>query len=217
MRGFFALSFIGRAKAFARAELEHFLATNFSRKRIRIITGAVDNLIEEQPFKVTGEIRLMAVTQKQLAQALHLSPTRANELTQEKIFVRDEMSRSGQVMLFESLKNYFLSKKSTDEGVNYWLEKARHEKAKRELAELKLSKERGESYDAGEVEAAWLELIADFKQKLLGLGHKISSRLEGLSSGAMCAIIDAEIELALKELTDDDGPRLNQSEPAETN
>lgn len=149
----------------------------------------------------------MAVTQKQLAQVLKLSPTRANELTQEQIFVRDETARNGQVMLFESLKNYFLSKKPTDEGVNYWQEKARHEKAKRELAELKLSKERGESYDALEVETAWLELITDFKQKLIGLGHKVAPRLEGLSSGAICAIIDAELELALKELSSDDDGR----------
>ena len=105
-------------------------------------------------------------------------------------------------MLFDSLKNYFLSKKTTDDGVNYWLEKARHEKAKRELAELKLSKELGESYDASAVEAELAEIFIEFKQKLLGLGHKIVGQLEGLSAGEMCAIIDGEIELALKELTD---------------
>lgn len=158
----------------------------------------------EKPFQVAGEIRSMAVTQKQMARALNLSPTRINELCDEKVIVRDELSRSGQVLLFESLRNYFLSKKPNDDGVNYWTEKARHEKAKRELAELKLQKERAEVYDAAEYEAALLEALTDFKTKLTGLGHKLAKRLEGKNSAAICDIIDAEIDLALKELSGDE-------------
>ena len=153
--------------------------------------------------KVAGEIRLMAVTQKQMAQALKLSATRINELCDEKIIVRDEFARNGQVMLFESLKNYFLSKKSTDDGVNFWLEKARHEKAKRELAELKLQKERGEVYDATEYEATLLEALTAFKMKLTGLGHKLAKQLEGKTATEICDAIDAEIDLALEELSDE--------------
>lgn len=174
--------------------------------------GTIDN---EMTQKVRGEIRLMAVTQKQLSEALKLSPARINELCDEKILVRDESARNGQVMLFDSLRNYFLSKKTTDDGVNFWLEKAKHERAKRELAELKLSKERGESYDAAEVEGTLLELFTDFRNKLIGLGHKLSPQLEGLPAAQMCAIIDAEVELALKELSDDDRPRANQRDVAE--
>lgn len=158
----------------------------------------------EKPFQVAGEIRLMAVTQKQIAGTLKLSPARINELCDEKIIVRDEMARNGQVLLFDSLKNYFLSKKSTDEGVNYWQEKARHEKAKRELAELKLQKERGEVYDAAEYEATLLEALTAFKMKLTGLGHKLARQLEGKSAAEICDIIDAEIDIALKELSGDD-------------
>lgn len=154
--------------------------------------------------KVAGEIRSMAVTQKQMAQALKLSATRINELCDEKIIVRDEFARNGQVMLFESLKNYFLSKKATDDGINYWLEKARHEKAKREMAELKLQKERGEVYDAAEYENMLLEMFADFKTKLTGLGHKLAKQLEGKTAAAICDVIDAEIDLALKELSGDE-------------
>ena len=153
--------------------------------------------------KVAGEIRLMAVTQKQMAQALKLSPARINELCDEKVIVRDEFSRTGQVLLFESLKNYFLSKKSTDDGVNYWTEKGRHEKAKRELAELKLQKERGEVYDAAEYENALLEELTTFKTTLTGLGHKLARQLEGKPANEICDIIDNEIDEALKELSHD--------------
>ena len=154
--------------------------------------------------KVAGEIRLMAVTQKQMAGALNLSATRINELCDEKIIVRDEFARNGQVMLFDSLRNYFQSKKSTDEGVNYWTEKARHEKAKRELAELKLQKERGEVYDVAEYENALLESLAAFKTTLTGLGHKLARQLEGKTAAEICDAIDAEIDIALKELSGDD-------------
>ena len=159
---------------------------------------------EYRIVKVAGDIRSMAVTQRQMAEALKLSATRINELCDEKIIVRDELARNGQVMLFDSLKNYFLSKKATDDGVNYWTEKARHEKAKRELAELKLQRERGEVYDAAEYEATLLEALTDFKTKLTGLGHKLARQLEGKPSAEICDIIDAEIDLALRELSDNE-------------
>ena len=155
-------------------------------------------------IKVAGEIRLMAVTQRQMAQALKLSATRINELCDEKIIVRDETARNGQVMLFDSLKNYFLSKKSTDEGVNYWQEKARHEKAKRELAELKLQKERSEVYDAAEVENTLCECIVVLREQLCVIGHKLAKQLEGKSASQICDIIDSEIDLALRELSGND-------------
>lgn len=159
---------------------------------------------ENSTVKVSGEIQLMAVTQRQMAQALKLSAARVNDLCNENILVRDETSRSGQVMLFDSLRNYFLSRKTTDEGANYWLEKARHEKAKRELAELKLQRERGEVYDAAEYEATLLEALTDFKTKLTGLGHKLARQLEGKTSAQICDIIDAEIDQTLKELSFDE-------------
>lgn len=64
------------------------------------MVATIDN---DMTQKVRGEIRLMAVTQKQLSEALKLSPARINELCDEKILVRDESARNGQVMLFDSL------------------------------------------------------------------------------------------------------------------
>lgn len=155
----------------------------------------------EKGIQVVGEIRLMTVTQRQMASALKLSPTRINELCNENIIVRDETSKTGQVMLFESLQNYFLSRKTTDEGVNFWLEKARHEKAKRELAELKLQKERGQVYDAAEVESFLTEAILVTRNKLSGLGRKLAVQLDGLKAAQISSIIDAEVDDVLKELS----------------
>ena len=150
-----------------------------------------------------GEIKSASVKQKELAAALGLTAARVNQLIDEGIVIRDELSRSGRVMLFDSLRNYFLSRKTTDEGTNYWLEKARHEKVKRELSELKLRKESGELYEAATVERVLAELMTTFKSKLEGTGHKLAPRLEGLTASAICDIIDEEIADILKELSDD--------------
>ena len=105
-------------------------------------------------MKVNGVIREMTCTQTQLAKAFGVSQARVNQLIDEGVVVRDEFSTNGQVMLFESLQNYFLSKNVSGDNVNFWKEKGLHERAKRELAELKLAKSRAEVYDAATVEAS---------------------------------------------------------------
>lgn len=156
----------------------------------------------ETPFKVAGEIELMTVSQRQMAAALKLSTTRINELVNEKILMRDESTVQGRLMLLDSLKNYYLSKAATGDSVNFWTERALHERAKRELAELKLRQQKGELYEAATVEAVLVELLTDFRSKLLGMGHKLAMRLEGKTAGTICGIIDAEVNELLEELSD---------------
>ena len=152
--------------------------------------------------EVSDEIKLMSVTQKSLARALELTPARINQLIDEEIIVRDETSRAGRVMLFDSLRNFFLSKKATDDGVNFWKERSLHERAKRELAELKLQERQGELYEAETVERVLAELLTDFRNKLLGIGHKLSPPLENLPAAKICDIIDGEIIANMKELAE---------------
>lgn len=153
------------------------------------------------PFKADGEIKLMAVSQRQMAAAIGLSTTRINELLNEGVMVRDESRVDGRLMLFESLQNYFLSQKVTGDSVNFWKERGLHEKAKRELAELKLSERKGELYESETVERVLSELFINFRNRLQGMGHKLAGRLEGLTAAQISAIIDLEIEDNLEELS----------------
>ena len=171
-------------------------------------------MVKEMPFKVNGDVKLIAVSQRQMAAAIGLSPTRINELLNEKIMVRDESRVDGRLMLYESLQNYFLSKKTTSDGVNFWNERALHEKVKREISELKLAQERGEVYAAAEVESVLVEMLIDFRNKLSGLGHKLAAQLEGKSAAAICAAIDSEVEATLNELSEtlyEEYPRVEEN------
>ena len=140
-----------------------------------------------------------------------MSVTRINQLIDEGIVIRDPLSRTGEVMFLESLQNFYQSRKTTGDGVNFWAEKALHEKAKRELTELKLEQERGEVYKASEVEAVLTEMLIDFRNKLSGIGHKLAAQLEGKTATGICAAIDAEIEQALEELSDEIGKGIKEN------
>ena len=155
-------------------------------------------------MKVREDIRKLTTTQTNLAVALNVTQPRIAQLIEEGVVVRDEKDPSGGVMIVRSLQNFYAAKaRSSEENeVDFWLEKARHEKVKRELSELKLRKEAGELYEAATVERVLTELLADFRNKLSGLGHKLAGRLENLTAGAICDIIDREVEDTLKELSD---------------
>ena len=154
--------------------------------------------------KIDDEIQLIAVTQKQMARALGLGTTRINQLIDEGIIVRDETSRSGQVMLFESLRNFFLSKNANlgdgENSANFWKERGLHEKAKRELAEVKLAKTRGQLYEATTVESVLSELLTNFRSKLLGLPAKFATQLEGKNRAEIYAALTSAVEENLAEL-----------------
>ena len=154
-------------------------------------------------IKVDGQIQLMAVTQRQMSAALGLGTTRINQLIDEGILVRDETSKTGQVMLLDSLRNFFLSRNANlgDEApVNFWKEKGLHEKAKRELAEIKLAKARGELYEAATVEGVMSEILTNFRSKLLGLPAKYAAQLEGKSRAEIYQTLNSAVEENLSEL-----------------
>lgn len=161
--------------------------------------------------RLRGDLKYYVVSQTQLASAVGLSVMRINQLIAEGIVIRDPLSRTGEVMMLESLQNFYQSRKTTGDGVNFWAEKALHEKAKRELSELKLEQERGEVYKASEVEAVLTEMLIDFRNKLSGMGHKLAAQLEGKPASGICAAIDAEIEQALEELADEIGKGITES------
>lgn len=152
-------------------------------------------------MKYSGNIKELTVTQTALGRALGLTTARINQMIDLEIVVRDERDPNGGVYLFESLRNYYQSKKAKEEDANLFKEKALHEKVKRQIAELKLAKEEGSVYEAGTVEAVMIEQLVALRTHLLSLGMKLAPQLEGKTPGEIADIINREVEDRLKELS----------------
>lgn len=85
----------------------------------------------------------------------------------------------------------------------YWEEKAKHEAAKREMAELQLAKLKNQMHDAATVELVMTDMLTTFKNRLLALPQKVSPKVIGLKSIAeVNDVLASEINEALTELSD---------------
>lgn len=157
-------------------------------------------------MKVSGPIREMTVTQRQLAEALGVTPARINHLIKDDIVVRDAANTSGAVYLYESVKRYWSGKKEQSPDIaaelNLTLEKAKHEKTKREMAELRLAKMEKQVYDAKTVELVVTEMLSNLRTQLLGLPSKLAPQLDGMSKEEIYDTMTREIEEKLSELSE---------------
>ena len=156
-------------------------------------------------MKIVENLKKLSTTQTNLGRALGITQPRVNQLIEEEIIVRDERDANGGVLIFESLKNYFQIKKTVaaeEEDLDLFLEKAKHEKVKREQNEIKLQQMQGEVLLAEEVEEELSELVVKLRSNLLGLPAKMSGILEGKSRGEINEILTAEIEEKLEELSE---------------
>lgn len=156
--------------------------------------------------KISGAIREMTVTQRQLADALGVTPARISHLIKDDIVVRDVENVGGAVYLYESLKRYWSCRKyddaSIDEELNLTKEKAEHEKTKREIAELRLAKMEKQVYDAKTVELVMTEMLSNLRTQLLGLPSKLAPQLEGMNRDQVYDVMTREIEEKLSELSE---------------
>ena len=161
-------------------------------------------------MKLSGNFEEWTVTQALFGQILGLTPGRISQLADEQIVVRNDTEK-GLVFLIESLRNYYLSKKSRREGrVDYWEERGLHERAKRKLAELKLKKAKGEVYNAKDVENAFISMLTILRNNLLSLPNKFAVQLEGKNCNEIFQILNEEISMQLEEISKFDVSTLSE-------
>ena len=154
---------------------------------------------------VSGSVKEISVKQRALAQALGVSAPRVSQLVKDGVIVKDENNAGGAVLLFESLKNYFQGKPAVGgdgEVIDYWEEKAKHERTKREIAEIRLAKMENRVYDARTVELVLTEMLSNLRTQLLGLPSKLAPQLDGMSKEQIYEAMTREIEDKLSELSE---------------
>ena len=152
-------------------------------------------------MKISKDLNSLTTTQRGLASVIGISQQRVSALAKDGIVVTDE---TGAVKVFPSLRNYYAHRYDDNvaDDVDFGQERARHEKAKREIAEIKLEKLQHSIYSARTVETVMITMLSNLRTRLLGMPAKLAPQLEGLSKGEINKLITAEMEAALNELSE---------------
>lgn len=153
-------------------------------------------------MKVSKDLKKLTTTQTEMARALGISQQRVSQMLKEDIMVRD---KSGAVLVIESLKNFYNVRTSDGgdgEELDLNVEKAKHERTKREIAELKLAMMEGKVYSARTVELVLTEMLSNLRTQLLGLPSKLAPQLEKKKKEKIYEVMTKEIEEKLAELSE---------------
>lgn len=108
----------------------------------------------------------------------------------------------GDFILPTAVAAYYEYKYADKDETTYLTEKARHEKAKRELAELELQKRRNEVHDAADVELVMTDMLTNLRNQLLGLPAKMAPQLANRDKDYIDQALTDEIQSRLTELSD---------------
>lgn len=151
--------------------------------------------------KITRGINQVTTTQTQMARALKISQQRISQMVKDGTLPVDA---TGAPLLVEGIRRYYNGKANLEGGdsVDFDKEKALHEKAKREIAELQLSKMKKNAYSAKVVEYVMTAMAANLRTQLLGLPSKLAPMLEGKTKEDIYIAMTKEIEEKLAELAE---------------
>jgi len=157
----------------------------------------------------SSDVSGVIVNTDYLAKMFGVTCRYVNQLAKEGVL---ERRAPGRWPLEQNVNRYieFLrsGKKDPEEQESksiYWEEKAKHEAAKREMAELKLSKLKNQMHDAADVEMIMTNMLTIFRNRILGIPQKLAPKLISLNNLAeISSIIEDEILEALTELKDYD-------------
>lgn len=145
-----------------------------------------------------------------LAEVFGVTRPRIIQLANEDILKRDKNSK---YVVGEAVKNYLNyikkdngggKKEQSDEQVDYWKEKALHERAKRKLTEINLDQKVGQIHSSKDVELVMTEMLVTLRTKLQGFPTQISGKLVGQTQDVIYEIMNSELEKILLELSEYD-------------
>lgn len=157
---------------------------------------------------VKKDISDVIVNTDVIAELLGFTRQRINQLAKESVL---EKQAPGRFLLRKNIKKYIdyirINQTEDDESATaqYWEEKALHEKAKREMAELNLARQRGHLHDAADVELVLTNMLVTFRNRILGTPQKVAPKIIGLTNLAeIVEVVNEELLEALTELSEYD-------------
>ena len=157
---------------------------------------------EEQEFiNDIQELKTRMVNAQELANLLACTTQYVYLLAKQGILVKEGPS---QFPLAENIQKYlqFLESKKGSDKVLYWSEKAKHERALRQMSELRLKKLHDKLHDAEAVEVVMNDMMAFFRKRTLAIADETSSKLVGIKNPAeICDILTDAVKQALSDIS----------------
>ncbi|MRN51977.1 hypothetical protein [Paenibacillus monticola] len=147
----------------------------------------------------------MVLNANQMAELLGLSPRRIQQLAEEGIIVR---SGRGKYMAAGSVQNYIRFQAESGGGpseVDYFDERALHERAKRRKAEIELAVMNGELHRAGDVALVMNDMVVTFRARILAIPTKLAPQMLGQTElPVVLDLLTKEVKEAATELSEYD-------------
>lgn len=148
---------------------------------------------------VSKNYNTLTISQIGISRILGVTQPQVSHLAKSGVLLRSDDSK---ILLVESLKNYYLRriKTTSEEDINFDREKTLHEKAKRELAELKLGEQKGLLHSTEDIEFMVGGLVTVLRRNLLAMPAKMATSLVGKTTDEINEIMTSYINGALREL-----------------
>lgn len=144
----------------------------------------------------------MLVNAKTMAKIMDLSERRINQLVSEGVISKEP---DGQYNIMQVILDYYKNKSGVESGINYDVEHALLEKAKRETAEIELGELKGEVHRAPDVKEVLCGMIITCRNKLLAMPGAVAIKLVGQKNpNVVIDILTKEVKIALSELSEYD-------------
>lgn len=155
------------------------------------------------------DISQIVVSAKVLSKIIGVSERRIRQLAEEGILTK---ASSGRYNLHESLHGYILNLRvandtnkiqtELEDQLDLKLEQALHERVKRHMSELKYSLMKGNVHRAEDVEDVMVNMLTNFKTKLLNLPTKLTPLLvDRNDKGYILDLLTKEVYEVLGELS----------------
>ncbi len=155
-------------------------------------------------------------TSEKLADILGFTgPRRVQQLTKEGALTREA---NGLYNIPASVERFYRKRFVGAAAVDFETERALHEKAKRELAEINLARTKGEIHMAGDVEMVWTGMLMNFRSRIMGMPSKLAPQIVGMETIAeISGVLEAATSEALAELSEYDPAQFSEVSNATDN
>ena len=159
--------------------------------------------------KNADDMSSVTVSAQRMGDILGVGDRMVRYLAEEGVLKRNS---HGKYLLVASVKNYILTLKiskptsaeteKNEEPLSWEDEKAKHEKLKRQITDLKLQVLKGQLHKSEDVERVVNDMLAKFKSKMEAMPAKLARKLEKKSKTQILEILQDEIRSALEELSE---------------